>query len=129
MRLDSLADALSAIKNAERVNKKYVVIYPRSKLIGKCLRLLQNAGYIGEFEAIDDGREGKVKVELLGRINNSGAIKPRRPVKVKDIDKEEQLYLPAINFGMLILTTSQGVMSHYEAKEKKIGGRLLAYVY
>src|SRR6056297_2097366 len=106
MRLDPLADALSAIKNGENVCKKYVVIYPRSKLIGKCLRLLQKTGYLGEFEAIDDGREGKFKVELLGRINNIGAIKPRMPVKLRDIDNAETLYLPAIDFGMILLTTS-----------------------
>ncbi len=129
MRLDPLADALSAIKNGENVCKKYVVVYPRSKLIGKCLRMLQKTGYIGEFEAIDDGREGKFKVELLGRINNIGAIKPRRPVKINDIGQEEKLYLPAINFGMILLTTSKGIMSHYDAKDKHIGGRLLAYVY
>ncbi len=129
MRLDPLADALSAIKNGENVSKKYVTIYPRSKLIGKCLRLLQATGYIGEFEAFDDGRDGKFRVELLGRINNIGAIKPRRPVKLNDIDKAEELYLPAIDFGIILLTTSQGIMSHYDAKQKHIGGRLLAYVY
>ena len=126
---DPLADACSTIKNAEYVSKHTIIIKPSSRLIGTCLRILQNYGYIGEFEVIDDGRSGKFRVQLLGKINKIGVIKPRYPVKVKDFEKVEKKYLPAINFGLLIVSTSQGVMSHTEAKEKRIGGRLLAYVY
>ena len=129
MLLDSLADALSCIKNAEAVSKKYVVINPRSKMIGTSLRILQSYGYIGEYEAIDDGRHGKFKVQLLGRINKIGVIKPRRPVKLRNIEEAEKLYLPAINFGILLVSTSKGIMSHIDAKKQHIGGRLLAYVY
>ena len=71
----------------------------------------------------------KFKVELLGRINKIGVIKPRKPVKIKKIEIEEKNYLPAVNFGLILLSTSQGVMSHIEAKERHIGGRLLVYVY
>ena len=129
MLLDPLADALSCIKNGEKVSKKEVIINPRSKLIGTTLRLLQEAGYVGEFEAIEDGRYGKFRVELLGRINNIGVVKPRIPVKIKNIEDHEKNYLPAANFGLLLLTTSLGVMTHKKAKEEHIGGRLLAYVY
>jgi small subunit ribosomal protein S8 len=126
---DPLADACSSIKNAENVSKKLVVINPASRLIGKCLRILQTHEYIGEFEIIEDGRNGKFKVQLIGKINKIGVIKPRSPIKAKDIEKIERKFLPAINFGILIMSTSKGVMSHIEAKKQKVGGRLLAYVY
>ena len=126
---DPLADACSSIKNAENVSKKLVIINPASRLIGKCLRILQNYEYIGEFEIIEDGRNGKFKVQLIGKINRIGVIKPRYPVKAKDIEKIEKRYLPAINFGIIILSTPNGVMSHLEAKKQNVGGRLLAYVY
>ena len=129
MLLDTLADCCSAIKNAESVSKANVVINPRSKLIGTVLRILQANGYIGEYESIDDGRYGKFKVQLLGRINKIGVIKPRKPVKLRNIEQIEKLYLPAIDFGLIILSTSKGVMSHTEAKKNKIGGRLLAFVF
>jgi small subunit ribosomal protein S8 len=106
-----------------------VIINPRSKLIGTVLHILQANGYIGSFESIDDGRQGKFRVQLLGRINKIGVIKPRKPVKIKKIEVEEKNYLPAVNFGLILLSTSQGVMSHIEAKERHIGGRLLVYVY
>ena len=127
--LDPLADACSCIKNAEVVCQSSVIINPRSKLIGTVLNILQANGYIGSFESIDDGRQGKFRVQLLGRINKIGVIKPRKPVKIKKIEIEEKNYLPAVNFGLILLSTSQGVMSHVEAKERHIGGRLLVYVY
>ncbi len=90
---------------------------------------MQSKGYIGEIEFIDDGRTGKFRVQLFGRINDCRAIKPRHAVKVKEMEKWEKRYLPAKDVGILILTTPQGIMTHEEAKKRHIGGRLLAYVY
>ncbi|HIC98639.1 MAG TPA: 30S ribosomal protein S8 [Pyrodictiaceae archaeon] len=130
--LDTLANALAAIMNAEMRAKPEVVIWPASKLIAAVLRVMQQEGYIGEFEYIDDGRWGKIRVRLLGRINKCGVIKPRFPVKYKDlINMPDWLrkYLPSRDVGVLILSTSRGVMSHKEAIRQHIGGVLLAYVY
>jgi len=127
--LDPLADALSNIMNHEQAGKMTVIIKPASKLIGAVLKVMLQEGYIGEFEYIDDGRAGKFRVQLLGRINKCGVIKPRFPVKKKDYEKWEKQYLPAHNIGILIVSTPQGVMSHKDAIKKGLGGRLLAYVY
>jgi small subunit ribosomal protein S8 len=127
--LDLLSNALIAIKNAEMVGKKQVVIWPVNKLIYHTLRTLQRYGYVGEVEYVDDGRGGKYIVQLLGKINDIGPIRPRYPVKYREIVQWEQKFLPARQIGILVISTSQGVMSHIEAKERKIGGVLLAYVY
>ena len=127
--LDVLANALAMIKNAEIRGHKQVVIWPSSKLVGNVLRVMQRYGYIGEFEYVYDGRGGKYVVKLLGRINDVGAIKPRYYVKVDELMKWEEKYLPARQIGILILSTSKGVLSHLEAREQHIGGVLLAYVY
>ncbi len=127
--LDPLANALSTIKNAESVGKGQCTVAPVSKLIGDVLRVMQKGDYIGDFEYVDDGKAGIFKIELLGTINRCGAIKPRFSVQTTDIEKWEQRYLPARNFGYLILTTSEGIMTHAEARERGIGGKLLAYVY
>lgn len=129
MRFDPLADALSTIKNAEDVGKLESIIHPASKLIGNVLKVMQDQGYVGDFEFIDDGKAGMFKVELLGRINKAGVIKPRFSLKASEFEKWEKRYLPARGMGALIITTSEGVMSHYEAREKGLGGQLLAYVY
>ncbi len=130
--LDPLANALSTIMNNEMRGHKEAVITPASKLIAMVLRVMQKYGYIGEFEHIDDGRWGKIKVQLLGRINKTGVIKPRIPVKYKDLREMPhwlRKYLPSRDIGILIISTPQGVMSHREALERRIGGILLAYVY
>jgi len=127
--LDPVANGLTAIKNAEMVRKREVVICPASKLLGAVLKVMQKHGYIGEFEYVDDGRAGKFRVQLLGRINKCGAIKPRFPVRRDEFEEWEKRYLPARDVGILIVSTSEGVMSHHEAKRRGIGGRLVAYVY
>jgi small subunit ribosomal protein S8 len=127
--MDPLSDALSTIYNNEEKRKHECIIKPASKLIGQVLRLMQEKGYVGAFEYIDDGRTGKFRVQLLGRVNKCGVIKPRFSVKVNDIESWENKFLPGKNFGFLILTTSEGVIAHTEAVEKNVGGRLMAYVY
>ena len=126
---DLLANALSSMKNAEHRGKGICDIQPSSKLIGGVLNLLKEKGYISEFEFIDDGKAGVFQVNLNGNINNCGVIKPRYPIKNEDLDKWESRYLPAQHFGLLILTTTNGILSQDEARKKGIGGKLLAYVY
>jgi small subunit ribosomal protein S8 len=127
--MDTLANGLTAIMNAETRNKRECIITPASKLLGQVLRVMQLNGYIGEFEFIDDGRSGKFKVQLLGRINKCGAIKPRYAVKAGDFETWEKMFLPSRDIGLLVVSTSAGVISHKEASGKKIGGRLLAFIY
>lgn len=127
--MDTLSNGLTAIMNNELRNKRDCVISPASKLLGRVLRVLQLNGYIGEFEFIDDGRAGKFKVQLLGRVNKCGAIKPRYSVSADGLENWEKKFLPARDVGILVVSTSFGVLSHREAKEKNVGGRLLAYVY
>lgn len=123
---DSLANALSKIQNAERAKEKEVKIFPVSKLIFEVLKIMQGEGYIGSFEKVEDGKA--VKVKMIGKINSCGAIKPRFSLKKGEFEKWEKRFLPAAGFGVLIISTPQGVMTHREARERGIGGRLLAYV-
>ncbi len=126
---DPLANALSMMKNAELRGKGICQIQPSSKLIGGVLNLLKEKGYIDEFEYIDNGKAGIFQVNLKGNINNCGVIKPRYPVKRDDLEQWESRYLPARDFGLLILTTTKGIISQNEAKKDGIGGKVLAYVY
>ena len=129
---DVLAAHMSAIYNAEVRGKKEVVLMPASKLTTAVLRVLQKEGYIGDFEYIDDGRWGKIRVTLLGRINKIGAVKPRYPITYRELlrlPEHLRRYLASRDLGFLILTTNQGVMTHKDAIAKKIGGIVIAYVY
>jgi small subunit ribosomal protein S8 len=129
MQNDPLADALVAMKNAERSGKSTCDVTPASKLLGRVLTVMADMQFIGPYEFIDDGRSGVFRVRLNGQINDCGVIKPRYNVQKTEFEKWESRYLPARDFGALILTTTSGVVSHYQAKELGTGGKLLAYVY
>ena len=126
---DPLAAALTKIINAERVGKREVVVRPASKMIKKVLELMNEHNYIGSFEETDDGKGGVLKVNLIGNINKCGVIKPRFSTKRNGFEKWEKRYLPAKDFGIIIVSTPQGIMTHNQSKEKKTGGKLLAYCY
>lgn len=126
---NTLADAMTAIKNAELARKKSLTITPASSLLQRILRIFQAHAYIGEFERYEDGRQNKFKINLLGKINTCKAIVPRLNIKSNQYETYEKRYLPAKNFGLIILSTNQGVMTHHEAKEKSLGGILLAFLY
>jgi small subunit ribosomal protein S8 len=127
--MDTIANGLTTIINNEIRRRKTCLIAPASKLLGNVLRVIQMNGYIGEFEFIDDGRSGKFRVQLLGRVNKCGAIKPRYAVKAKEIEKWEKTYLPSREIGILAISTPEGVISHKDAKARNVGGSLLAFVY
>ena len=129
MQMDILSDALTKMRHYEETGRKEVILKPTSNLLLNVLSTLQTNHYIGEVEKIDDGRGGKFRVQLLGRINKTAAIRPRFPVKVTDIVNMEKKYLPAVDFGILVLSTPKGIMSQTEALKQHVGGRLLAYVY
>jgi len=127
--MDPLTNALNTIITNEGRHKKECIICPASKLVGRVLRIIQSLGYIGEIEFIDDGRTGKFRVQLFGRINECRAVKPRYSIKINSLEKWERRYLPARNLGSLIISTPHGVMTHNQAQEKNLGGKMLAYVF
>src|SRR3989338_549245 len=121
---DTLANAMIAIKNAETVGHSECWIRPASKLIREVLRVMQQKGYIGDFEEIEDGRDKMFRVGLIGKINNCRAIKPRIAINRKEFEEFEKQFLPAKGMGTIIISTNEGVTTVEEARGKKIGGRL-----
>jgi|SRR3989344_7707610 len=126
---DTLSTALSKIMNAEKVGKKECLIKPVSQVIKQVLGILNQHSYVGMYEEIADGRGGILKMNLLGNMNKCGSIKPRFSVKLNDFEKWERRFLPAKGFGIIIMSTSQGMMTHEEARKRAIGGKLIAYCY
>lgn len=125
---DPLADALSKINNAVKALNKSVTLR-KSKLLVNVLDVLKESNYIGSYEVIEDGKQGLLKVNLLGTINECAVIKPRYPVQLKDMEMFERRFLPAKDFGVLIVSTSMGLMTQKQAKEQNVGGALVAYCY
>ena len=125
---NTIANSMNMLKNAEMARKKEVIISPASNLLQRVLRILQSKAYIGEFERYDDGRQGKFKIALLGKINEAKGL-IRNSYYVSQFEALERRLLPAPGLGIIILSTNQGVMSMKEAEERNIGGQTLCYVY
>ena len=124
---DPLSSVLSHILNCEKAGKKECLVKPSSSIIKKVLQIMKDNKYIGDFKE-NSGRGGNININLLGKINKCGVIKPRLSVKKGQIEKYEKRYLPAKDFGIIILSTNKGLMIHNQAKEKGFGGRLISYV-
>jgi small subunit ribosomal protein S8 len=126
---DPLASVLSHILNYEKLGKNLLVTKSNSRIIKRVLAIMREKGYLGVAEEIKDSKGNMLKINLIGKINRCGVIKPRFQVTKDDYEKYEQRFLPAKGFGIIIVSTNKGMMTHNEAKEKKIGGKLISYAY
>ena len=129
MQNDLLSSALSKIANAEKTGKKICVIHPGSNVVKGVLEIINKAKYTGSLHEEQTKRGNALTVNLIGTINKCGAIKPRHSVAKEEYEKFEKRFLPAKDFGILVVSTPKGIMTHYEAKKLGIGGKLLAYCY
>jgi len=123
---DPIADSLSKINNAVKALYKNVEL-KNSKLLVNVLKVLKENGYVGHYEI--EKEKGLIHTELLGTINKCGVVKPRYSVKVDDLETFERKFLPAKNFGVLIISTSKGLMTQNQAREAREGGQIVAYCY
>lgn len=124
MSQDTVADGLNQMMNAKRSRKSGVTLIHHSKTLLGVLAIGKLKGYIEDYKVED----GKLNVNF-GKLNACMAIKPRYVVKARMIDKYVRRYLPSRDLGILIISTSQGLMTHQTAMEKKLGGSLVAYMY
>ncbi len=124
MSQDKVSDALNEIMNAKKAKKESLKIEGKTtKLLIKILEIMKKSGYIS-YKL----KDRVVEIELV-ELDTCRAIKPRFNVNVEGIEKYRRRFLPARDFGYLIISTNKGLMTHQEAQEKNVGGNLIAYVF
>ena len=123
MSQDIVADGLNQIMNAKKARKTEVVINKHSKLLRNVLDVAKESGFI-DYSV--DGIKLKVEIKDLNAIRS---IKPRYTVKNNRINFYVRRYLPAKDFGLVLVSTNKGLKKHYEAEEENLGGCLVAYMY
>ncbi len=128
MFMDRLAEAINVMKTHERMGRPECVVNS-TKLLKSVLATLKKESYVADFEEFKDGKIMKIRIKLSNRINAMGVVKPRYAIKKDMIAKYETRYIPSKDFGILVLSTPQGLMTNREAREKMTGGRLVLYVY
>jgi|SRR3989344_6369602 len=123
MSQDIVADGLNQIMNAKKAGKTNIVLTKHSKLLRNILDIAKESGYL------DYSVQGtKLNIEVRS-VNEMKAVKPRYTVKAGRINHYVRRFLPAKNFGFIILSTNKGLMRHSEAKEENLGGCVIAYMY
>ncbi len=128
MFMDRLAEAINIIKTHERMGREECVV-DSTKLLKSVLQTLKKESYINDFEEFKEGKIMKIRIKLSNRINAMGVVKPRYAIQKGTIAKYESRYIPSKDFGILVMSTPQGLMTNREAREKQTGGRLVLYVY
>ncbi len=126
---NTLSNALSKVLNAERAGKDSCEIRPSSSTIKRVFEIMKDNGYVGDVDGHADSRGGRIVVSLIGSINKCGVITPRFPVGKAGYERFEKVYLPAKDFGLLIVSTPKGLMTHFDAKRQGYGGKLVSYCY
>ena len=124
MSQDIIADALNKMLNASKAKKDTLSVKRHSKLLLSVLAIAKLKGYVKNYRV-----ENNILNIEIGKLNVCQVIKPRFVVKVDEIEKYTKRYLPARDMGILVVSTSQGLMTHHTAQEKNIGGSLIAYFY
>lgn len=127
---DPIADMLTRIRNAARVRHRQVKI-PSSKLKVGIARVLRDEGYVTGYDVIEDGKQGILRIDLkygprgeevLHRL--SRASRPGRRL----YQKVEALPRVLDGLGIAVVSTSQGVLSDRECRERRVGGELVCMV-
>lgn len=129
---DTISDVLTRIRNAQMARQLAVRI-PVSKIANSVLGLLSSEGFINSIEKKKDREERFEEFEVSLKYLSDGTplmkelkrvSKPGRRV-YKNVDELEKVHC---GLGILVVSTSQGVMSDREARRKKIGGEVLAKI-
>ncbi len=124
---DWLSNIMNEIMNGKKSGKEEIIFIPSTKMVIEILKIMKREGYIEDYK-IEEGKFKKLKIKI-GKLNECGPIKPRFFVKKDEFDRYVRRYLPSRQFGILIVSTSKGIMGHKEAIEKGIGGSLVAYCF
>lgn len=129
---DPIADYLTRVRNAIMAGHRVVEI-PASNLKKEITKILLEKGYILNYKFVDEGPQGSIKIALkYDPVNKVNAIKKlirisspglRKYVGYKDMPR-------VLNgLGIAVVSTSKGVMTDKEARELRVGGEVMCYVY
>ena len=128
---DPIADFLTRIRNANMVRHDSVEV-PASKIKKDIAEILKSEGFVRDVEYIEDDKQGVIRVFLKYSADKTRVItglkrisKPGLRTYVKSDDVPKVLN----GLGIAIISTSEGVITDKEARAKKIGGEVLAYVW
>jgi small subunit ribosomal protein S8 len=128
---DPIADMLTRIRNASAAKHDSVDV-PASKMKKSIAEILLEEGYIKNFQIIDDGTQGIIRIALKYLPGKEKAVQGLRRVSkpgLRVYAGAEELPRVLRGLGIAIVSTSKGVMTDKKARAANIGGEVLAFVW
>ncbi|MFO8000238.1 MAG: 30S ribosomal protein S8 [Marinilabilia sp.] len=129
---DPIADYLTRVRNAIMAKHKVVEV-PASNLKKEMTKILYDKGFILNYKIMEDGKQGLIKMALkYDPATKEPAIQALKRVSSPGLRKYTGYRnVPRVlnGLGIAIISTSKGVMSDKEARNEKVGGEVLCYVY
>lgn len=125
MAQDLISDTLNQIMNAKKAKKQEIEVKRYSKFLIEILKIAKERGYL-EYTLDEKNKKLKIKIK---DVLVCKTIKPRFYSTVQELDKYMRRFLPARGFGIILVSTSMGLITHEEALEKNTGGSLVAVFY
>ena len=128
---DPIADMLTRIRNANTVYREYVDV-PASRMKTALAKILKDEGFIREFELIEDGVRGTLRLYLKYGPNREKVITGLRRISkpgLRVYASHDKLPRVLGGLGIAVISTSRGVMTDREARQQHVGGEVLAYIW
>lgn len=128
---DPVADFLTRIRNANMAKHESLEV-PASKIKRDIAEILKNEGFVRDVEYIDDDKQGIIRVFLKYGKGNERVISGIRRISkpgLRSYVKADAVPKVLNGLGIAILSTSEGVITDKEARAKKIGGEVIAYIW
>lgn len=128
---DPIADFLTRIRNANMAKHDSVEI-PASKIKKSLAEILKQEGFIKDYEVTEDGKQGVIKVFLKYGPNGERVISGLKRISkpgLRNYVSADNLPKVLNGLGIAIVSTSAGILTDKEAREKHIGGEVIAYVW
>lgn len=129
--MDPIADLLTRIRNAAKSKKKEVNI-PSSRTKIEIVKILKEEGYIRNFRVLDDGKQGLINVTLKYTEDNSSVISGLRRISkpgCRMFCTKDNVPKVLDGLGLVIVSTSQGVMTGKKCEERGTGGEVLCSIW
>lgn len=128
---DPIADMLTRVRNANMAEKK-IVSLPHSKIKSEVARLLKQEGFISDFSVDDNNGKSILNLFLKYTLEREPVIQGLRRISkpsCRRYTNAEEVPRVLGGIGIAILSTSSGLMTDSEAREKNIGGEILCYIW
>ncbi|MBM4116967.1 30S ribosomal protein S8 [bacterium] len=128
---DPIADFLTRIRNASRAKHTRVDI-PASRIKGEIAKILREQGYVRDVKFVEDGRQGLLRIYLKYNDDSGPVIeglqRVSRPGR-RIYSKKGEIPRVLGGYGLVVLSTSQGILSGHEARQRGVGGEVLCQIW